>query len=94
MTWTRDEATRIVVLLATAVVAVLGTSLPASPSVGAAVVTAALAALMVLSMQQVYVALQVRPAFAFATAGPAPVLAGRVTDPVHPPLRPRAPGPA
>ena len=94
MTWARDEATRVVVLLAGAVAAVLGTALPASPGVAVAVVAAALATLLVLSMQQVYVALQVRPAFAFATAGPAPVLAGRVTDPVHHPLRPRAPGPA
>lgn len=92
MTWARDVTTRLLVLLAAVAGAVLGSTLPASPGVGVALVAAALATLLVLSARQVYVVGQLRPVAAVPATGPAPVLAGRVTDPVHHPLRPRAPG--
>jgi hypothetical protein len=62
-----------------------------APSAGVAMLTFALAAVLVLATRQVLLAAGLRPVATVIAAGPAPVLAGRVTDPVHHPLRPRAP---
>lgn len=94
MTWARDVTTRLLVLLAAVAGAMVGTAMPASPSLGVAVLTAALAAVLVLALRQVHVAAGGRPVVALAADGPTPLLPGRVTDPRHHPLRPRAPGPA
>jgi hypothetical protein len=73
---------------------VLLTAGEASATVGLAVVTLVLAALARLGENGALLSARV------AVAGPPtrdeapPVLAGRVTDRVHHPLRPRAPGPA
>lgn len=95
-----DATARILVLLAVMVGAVLAIVLPAllitaadAPSTAVTVLTLALAALLVLAM-----VLWVSPAGCSRAParlggdGPPPVLSGRVTDPVHHPLRPRAPG--
>lgn len=96
-----DDATaRIRVLLTLMVGAVLAIVLPAllttaadAPSTAATVLTLALAALLVLGMVfWVSPAGCSRASVRLGGDRPPPVLSGRVTDRVHHPLRPRAPG--
>lgn len=94
-----DASTRTLALLAgvlgLALAAVLPTFAPATagtPSSGVAVLTLALAALLVLAARQLLLAAGLRPVATVVASGPPPLLSGRVTDPVHHPLRPRAPG--
>lgn len=70
----------------------LGTATAGAPSSGAAVLTLALVALLVLATRQVLLAVGPRPGATVVASGPPPLLPGRITDPVHHPLRPRAPG--
>ena len=94
-----DASTRTLALL-TAVLAwglaawlpTLVTAAADAPSSGVAVVTLALTALLVLAARQLLLASGLRPAAPVAASGPPPLVPGRVTDPVHHPLRPRAPG--
>ena len=94
MNRTQDVTTRVAVLLAALAAMVLGTGPSASPGIGASVLAVALATLVVLAMRQVYLAACVPPVLAVARRVPARSLSGRVTDPTHHPLRPRAPGTA
>jgi hypothetical protein len=81
------------VVLASVLSGLLGSAVSASPTIGAAVLTAALTALVLQALRQVCVAGYAEPVAGFAAgAAPVPLLAGRVTDPTHHPLRPRAPG--
>ena len=84
------------VLLVGAVLALL---LPPTPGVdplsGAVTVLAlALVALVGLGGHGVGGRALLARALLHADDGPTPILSGRVTDPTHHPLRPRAPGPA
>jgi hypothetical protein len=94
-----DASTRLLALvtgvLGVALAAVLPTLFTAAadaPSAGVAVLTLALAALLAVATRQVLLAACLRPIATVAASGPPPLLPGRVTDPVHHPLRPRAPG--
>lgn len=75
-----------------AVLPTLSTAAADAPSAGVAVLTLALAALLALATRQVLLAAGLRPIAPIAAPGPPPLLTGRATDPVHHPLRPRAPG--
>lgn len=92
MSSSRHVTTRLLVVLAAVAGAVFGAVPPASSSVAVALLTTALAALLVLAVRQVCLAGSVEPLTAVATDDPAPLRTGRVTDPIHHPLRPRAPG--
>jgi hypothetical protein len=70
----------------------LVTATEGAPSSGVAVLTLALTALLVLATRQLLLAVGLRPVATVVASGPPPLLPGRVTDPVHHPLRPRAPG--
>ena len=88
----------LVTIVSAALVLVLPSLLITTPdaagSVAAlAVLVLGLAALVQLELRSV-AAHGVRAAELRSHGQPAPVLPGRVTDPVHHPLRPRAPGPA
>ena len=95
-----EDATRGTFVLLTGLVgAVLGivlptlfTTAPDASSTAVAVLAMALAALLALGTRWVSLAALVQPVGAVAGDGPPPVLHGRVTDPVHHPIRPRAPG--
>ncbi len=94
-----DASTRTLALLAgvlglalAAVLPTLVTAAADTPTAGVAVLTLALAALLALATRQVLLAACLRPVALIAASGPPPLLPGRVTDPVHHPLRPRAPG--
>ena len=100
-----SSAARVRAALVAAVVAAFVLVLPtlvASPDtslLGSSVVTLSLAALglalLVRHGTQVAALAGRTPAFAPSSRDePPPVLTGRVTDPVHHPLRPRAPGAA
>lgn len=96
-----DATTRLLALLTglvgVGVAAVLPTLFTASidaRSAGVAALTLALAGLLALATRQVLLAACVQPVAAVAGDGPPPLLSGRVTDPVHHPVRPRAPGQA
>jgi hypothetical protein len=82
-------------LVGVAVAAVLPTLCTAAadaPSVGAAALTLGIAGLLALALRQVLLTACLHPVAAVAADGPPPLLPGRVTDPVHHPVRPRAPG--
>lgn len=64
----------------------------AAGSVTVAVLTLAFAALVRFGLRSVAFAARSKTAVPPTDDKAAPVLAGRVTDPVHHPLRPRAPG--
>jgi hypothetical protein len=91
-----DASARFLALLAGA----LGFGLlAASPTVvagpagsGVAVLSLALAALLAIATRHLFLAVGLRPVVAVVTSGPPPTLSGRAADPVHHPLRPRAPG--
>ena len=94
-----DATTRLLVLLAGMAGGVLAMALPTlsstatdASSTGMAVLALALAALLALGTHSVSLAACLRPIATLAGDGPPPLLPGRVTDPVHHPLRPRAPG--
>lgn len=63
-----------------------------APSAGAAVLALALAALLALGQRRASLAASLHRVPAIAGDGPPLLLPGRVTDPVHHPVRPRAPG--
>jgi hypothetical protein len=96
----KDAAARVLVLLMVMVGAVLGIVLPAlltagagAPSTAVTVVSLAVAALLALGIVfRVPLAGGCRASSLLGREGPPPVLSGRVTDRVHHPLRPRAPG--
>ena len=94
-----DATTRTLALLTgvvgvglAAVLPTLFTATADAPSAGVAVLSLALAALLARAMRQVLFAACLRPVAAVVASGPPPLLPGRITDPVHHPLRPRAPG--
>lgn len=95
-----DAVTRSLTLLTVAVLLGLATVLPAlfatdSPAAAAtAVLALALAALLVIALCQVRGTAALHPVACATGNGPPPVLTGRVTDPVHHPVRPRAPATA
>lgn len=72
----------------------LTTGLDAPSMLTVAVAAAAFAALPLVATPVVAVALGTTGAAHPASRATSPLLAARVTDPVHHPLRPRAPGPA
>jgi hypothetical protein len=93
-----DATTRFLAPL-TSLVAVAGvlptlfTATADAPSVGAAAaLTLAIAGLLALALRQVLLTACLHPVAAIAADGPPPLLPGRVSDPVHHPVRPRAPG--
>ncbi|GAA1773781.1 hypothetical protein GCM10009795_019840 [Nocardioides hankookensis] len=92
MTWAPDRATRLLVLLASISAGLLGNAVSASPTVGTAALLAALTALVLHTLRQVCVAGYAQPVALVESDARTPLLAGRVTDPTHHPLRPRAPG--
>ena len=89
-------STRCLTLLAGVLGLGLAAALPTlatgAPSSGVAALTLALAALLVLATRPLVLATGLRPVAKVVASGPPPLLPGRVTDPVHHPLRPRAPG--
>ncbi len=95
-----DATARAWVVLATMLGATLAILLPsqlttashAAGSVTLAVITLAFAALVRFGVRSVAFAARTKTAVPPTDDKAAPVLAGRVTDPVHHPLRPRAPG--
>jgi hypothetical protein len=92
------RARAMLALLVGAALAVLLPTMVAGPGTtsgtAAAVLTLALAALVGLAMLGTALAVQSGATSLPAARAPLPVLAGRVTDPTHHPLRPRAPGSA
>lgn len=96
-----DATTRILVALGVLVSGVLSIALPSlltiptDPS-STAVALLALAFAALLGFGMCWMALAARSVAAVLPTGDAPpvVLPGRVTDPAHHPIRPRAPGPA
>src|SRR4029077_21298791 len=97
---TRVTARLLVVLAGTACAllvmlarSLLSTSAAQSTPLTLAIVTMALAALVRLDLRSVALAAAGAPSATRPARDAAPlVLTGRVTDPVHHPLRPRAPG--
>ena len=70
------------------------TAAEAPATVGLAVVALVLAALVRLGDHGAVLASRTVPTRTQTGRETSPVLTGRITDPVHHPLRPRAPGPA
>ncbi|MGN6331160.1 MAG: hypothetical protein ACTHOD_05835 [Motilibacteraceae bacterium] len=92
-----DATARVLMLLTVAVWLGLATLVPAlfasdGPNTATVVLALALAALMAIVLSQVRSNAAVGPVAACAGHRPPPLLTERVTDPVHHPLRPRAPG--
>jgi len=78
--------------LAVLLPSLLTTTSHATGSVTLAVLTLAFAALARFGLRSVAFAARIKTLVPPTGDEAAPVLAGRVTDPVHHPLRPRAPG--
>ena len=90
----REALTVVVGAMLAAVLPVLLTSAADASGPAVAVLAVAVAVLFAVGMRWVSLRTRCATAPPPAADGAEPVLPGRVTDPLHHPLRPRAPGPA